>query len=38
MQVGATQASAANPYNDVKRAGQLRLWHLFDCGLFLVVV
>jgi hypothetical protein len=38
MQIGATQASAANAYNDIKWAGHLWLWHLLDGGLFLVVV
>jgi hypothetical protein len=38
MQISTTQASAANPYDDVKWAGYLRLDYLFDFGLFFVVV
>jgi hypothetical protein len=38
MQISTTQASAANPYNDIERTSNLRLDYLFDFGLFFVVV
>src|SRR5713101_901377 len=38
MQVGATETSATNTYNDVKWAGNLWLLHLIYFGLFFILV